>query len=45
MWSFGLRPQDNEENLIIIYLTRGNPIRHSEQSEESHVFMNFSPDV
>jgi len=46
MRSFGLRPQDDEENLIIIYLTKGNPICHSERSEESHAFiMNFSPDV
>jgi hypothetical protein len=39
--SFGLRPQDDEENLIIIYLTRGNFIRHSERSEESYAFNEF----
>ncbi len=36
-----LRPQDDEENLIIIYLTMGNPICHSERSEESHIFIEF----
>jgi hypothetical protein len=36
-----LRPQDDEENLIIIYLTRNNFICHSEASEESHVFVKF----
>jgi len=41
MRSFGLRPQDDEENFIIIYLTKDSPICHSERSEESHAFNEF----
>jgi hypothetical protein len=38
---YDLYTQDDEENLVIIYLTRGNPICHSERSEESHAFNEF----